>query len=53
MLQSQQRGSQGYWLLAFALALVVNISLAAVIYALTIGTNKTPVQDFDQLSPIY
>ena len=45
MLQSQQRSSKGYWLLAFTLAVLVNISLAGLIYSLTIGSNKTPVQD--------
>ncbi|SQD79958.1 energy transducer TonB [Moritella yayanosii] len=45
MLQSQQRSSKGYGLLAFTLAVLVNISLAGLIYSLTIGSNKTPVQD--------
>lgn len=45
MLQSQQRGSRGHWLLAFGLAVVVNISLAGLIYSLTVGSNKPPVQD--------
>ena len=45
MLQSQQRSSKGYWLLAFTLAVLVNISLAGLIYSLTIGSNKPPVQD--------
>jgi len=45
MLQSQQRSSKGYWLLALALALLVNVSLAGLIYCLTIGSNKIPEQD--------
>ncbi|NQZ93932.1 MAG: TonB family protein [Moritella sp.] len=45
MLQSPQRSSKGYWLLAFTLAVLVNISLAGLIYSLTIGSNKAPVRD--------
>lgn len=42
MLQLQQRSSKGHWLLALALAVLVNISLAGLIYSLTIGSNKAP-----------
>lgn len=45
MLQLQQRGSKRFRLLAFLLAVLVNISLAALIYSLTIGSNKAPVQE--------
>ncbi|WP_392340081.1 TonB family protein [Moritella marina] len=45
MLQSQPRGSKGHWLLAFGLAVVVNVSLAGLIYSLTVGSNKSPEQD--------
>jgi len=45
MLQLQQRGSKRFRLIAFVLAVLVNISLAGLIYSLTIGGNKAPVQD--------
>ncbi|PKH04910.1 energy transducer TonB [Moritella sp. Urea-trap-13] len=45
MLQSQPRGSKGHWLLAFGLAVVVNVSLARLIFSLTVGSNKPLVQD--------
>jgi protein TonB len=45
MLQLQQRGSKRFRLIAFVLAVLVNISLAGLIYSLTIGGNKVPLKD--------
>lgn len=45
MLQLQQRGSKRFRLIALVLAVLVNISLAGLIYSLTIGGNKAPVND--------
>jgi len=45
MLQSQLRGNKRFYLLALMLAVAVNISLAALIYGLTIGSNKALVTD--------
>lgn len=43
MLQLLQPGNKRFWFIAFSLALLVNISLAGLIYGLTIGTNETNV----------
>ncbi|MDX2319431.1 MAG: TonB family protein [Moritella sp.] len=45
MLQLQQRGSKRFRLLAILLAVLVNISLAALIYVLTMGHNKPAIKD--------
>ena len=42
MLPSLQRSRSGFGLLALLVGLLINISLAGVIYALTLGTNKPP-----------
>jgi len=45
MLQLLQPGSKQFSLAALSLAIVVNVSLAGLIYGLTIGSSKPPVKD--------
>lgn len=45
MLQSLQLGNKQFSLMALSLAIVINISLAGLIYGLTIGNSQQPIQD--------
>ncbi|TEW52294.1 energy transducer TonB [Psychromonas algicola] len=45
MLQLLQPGSKHFSFAAFTLAIVVNVSLAGLIYGLTIGNSKQPIKD--------
>jgi len=45
MLQLLQPDSKHFSLTALSLAILINISLAGLIYGLTIGNNKQPIQD--------
>ena len=45
MLQSLQLGNKQFSLIALSFAIVINISLAGLIYGLTIGNSQQPIKD--------